>query len=278
MAQAARGDSAEEREALLRSILETVPDAMVIIDADGIVQAFSATAERLFGYAATEVIGLNVSMLMPGADRVRHDDYMARYMRTGERRIIGVGRVVVGVRKTGETFPMHLSVGEARTAGKRLFTGFIRDLTERQEAQRRLSELQSRAGAHGPRHGPRRNGLDPGARAQPAAHRRGQLPQGQPPPAGQRRGGGGGHGQRGPGSGRRPGPARRRDHPAPARVRRPRRNGAPRGAAQPPGGGGRGPGPHRGPGERRARRVRLRPGRRVRPCRPDPNSAGSWST
>lgn len=143
MAQAARGDSAEEREALLRSILETVPDAMVIIDADGIVQACSATAERLFGYDAAEVIGLNVSMLMPGADRVRHDDYMARYMRTGERRIIGVGRVVVGVRKTGETFPMHLSVGEARTAGKRLFTGFIRDLTERQEAQRRLSELQS---------------------------------------------------------------------------------------------------------------------------------------
>ena len=132
-----------ERDALLTSILETVPDAMIVIDAQGIIQTLSATAERLFGYRASDLIGRNVSILMPDADRRRHDQYIDRYLRTAEPRIIGIGRVVVGLRKSGDTFPMHLSVGEAHTAERRLFTGFVRDLTERQEFQQRLTELQS---------------------------------------------------------------------------------------------------------------------------------------
>jgi two-component system sensor kinase FixL len=127
-------------ESLLRSVLETVPDAMVVIDQRGIVQYFSTTAERLFGYSADEVRGQNVKMLMPAPYRDQHDSYLQRYHTTGERRIIGIGRVVVGQRKDGSTFPMELSVGEA--TGTRLFTGFVRDLTERQHTERRLHELQ----------------------------------------------------------------------------------------------------------------------------------------
>lgn len=131
-----------EREAHLQSVLDTVPDAMVVIDPKGIIQSFSATAEALFGYQANEVIGKNVKMLMPEPDRSRHDGYLERYMTTGERRIIGIGRVVVGQRRDGTTFPMELAVGEVRLGAKRLFTGFVRDLTERQETRKRLQELQ----------------------------------------------------------------------------------------------------------------------------------------
>ena len=127
----------------MRSILETVPDAMVVIDERGTIQSFSATAERLFGFAAGEVQGRNVSMLMPAPYRHEHDGYLARYLTTGERRIIGVGRVVVGQRKDGGTFPMELSVGEVAHEGKRQFIGFVRDLTQRQERERLLHEVQS---------------------------------------------------------------------------------------------------------------------------------------
>jgi two-component system sensor kinase FixL len=132
-----------EREAHLRSVLETVPDAMVVIDPHGIMHSFSATAERLFGYRAAEAIGRNVSMLMPEPYRAQHDGYLNRYLTTGEKRIIGTGRVVVGQRKDGTTFPMELSVGEMNAGDKRFFTGFVRDLTKRQEAQQRLQELQA---------------------------------------------------------------------------------------------------------------------------------------
>lgn len=135
-------DLAASESALLRSILETVPDAMVVIDEGGVVQFFSSAAERLFGYTADEIRGQNVRMLMPPPYRDHHDGYLARYRRTGERRIIGIGRIVVGQRKDGSTFPMELSVGEAHQAGQRLFTGFVRDLTERQSTERRLHELQ----------------------------------------------------------------------------------------------------------------------------------------
>ena len=128
--------------ALLRSILETVPDAMIVIDEQGTVRFFSTAAERLFGYTEDEVGGHNVGILMPPPYREQHDGYLDRYRRTGERRIIGIGRVVVGQRKDGSTFPMELSVGEANQTGQRLFTGFVRDLTERQQAERRLHELQ----------------------------------------------------------------------------------------------------------------------------------------
>ncbi len=131
------------RENHLRSILATVPDAMVVINEAGLIQSFSKTAERLFGYSADEVVGRNVKMLMPEPYRENHDSYLERYHRTGERRIIGIGRVVVGERKDGSTFPMELSVGEMQAgSGGRFFTGFVRDLTERQTTEQRLHELQ----------------------------------------------------------------------------------------------------------------------------------------
>lgn len=135
--------SLETQEAHLQSILATIPDAMVVIDEGGVIRSFSATAEALFRWTATEVIGRNVSMLMPTAYAEGHDGHLRRYRATGERRIIGIGRVVVGERKDGSTFPMELSVGEVRTAGLRFFTGFIRDLSERQETERRLQHLQA---------------------------------------------------------------------------------------------------------------------------------------
>jgi two-component system, LuxR family, sensor kinase FixL len=131
------------REALLRSILDTVPDAMIVIDERGLMQSFSAAAERLFGYTAPEVLGHNVNMLMPSPYHDAHDDYLARYLATNERRIIGIGRIVVAKRKDGSTFPIELAVGEVKVEGTRLFTGFIRDLTERQERDRRLQEVQA---------------------------------------------------------------------------------------------------------------------------------------
>ena len=131
------------REAHLKSILETIPDAMVVIDPRGRIQSFSSAAERLFGRKAADVIGQNVSMLMPSPYRDHHDGYIERYLRTGERRIIGVGRVVVGARQDGSTFPMELAIGEMKSNDKLFFTGFIRDLSERQKTEARLQELQA---------------------------------------------------------------------------------------------------------------------------------------
>jgi two-component system sensor kinase FixL len=131
------------REAHLRSVLDTVPDATVVIDDHGIIQSFNAAAERLFGYREAAVVGENVRMLMPTPFRDEHDGYIARYLTTGEKRIIGIDRVVTGLRKDGSTFPMKLEVAEVRSGGKRFFTGFIRDLTERQATESQLEELQS---------------------------------------------------------------------------------------------------------------------------------------
>jgi two-component system sensor kinase FixL len=131
------------REAHLQSILDTVPEAMIVIDETGVMQSFSSAAERLFGYRASDAIGRNVKILMPSPYRESHDGYLRRYHDTGERRIIGIGRVVVGQRKDGSTFPMELAVGEMKSGEQRFFTGFIRDLTERQLTEARLQELQS---------------------------------------------------------------------------------------------------------------------------------------
>jgi len=135
--------AAAAREAHLKSILDTVPEAMIVIDERGTIQSFSAAAERLFGYRAAEAIGQNIKTMMPSPYREEHDSYLARYIRTNEARIIGIGRVVVGQRRDGSTFPMELAVGEMRSNDQRFFTGFIRDLTERQNAEARLQELQS---------------------------------------------------------------------------------------------------------------------------------------
>jgi two-component system sensor kinase FixL len=136
-------EESRTRQAQLQSILDTVPEAMIVIDERGIMRSFSTTAERLFGWSAAEAIGRNVSILMPQPYRAEHDGYLDRYLSTGERRIIGIGRIVVGERKDGSTFPMELAVGEARVGVDRFFTGFVRDLTERRTQERRMQDLQS---------------------------------------------------------------------------------------------------------------------------------------
>lgn len=130
-------------EAHLRSILATVPDAMIIIDELGIILSFSAAAEKMFGYAEQEVIGENVSMLMPSPDRERHDGYLKNYRDTARKKIIGIGRVTTARHRDGSSFPIELSVGEAWVDGQRVFTGFIHDITQRQEQQLRLRDLQT---------------------------------------------------------------------------------------------------------------------------------------
>jgi len=130
-------------QALLGSILTTVPDALIVIDMRGRIVSFSPAAQRMFQYAEGDVLGENISMLMPSPDRERHDGYIDHYLTTGERRIIGIGRLTSARRRDGSTFPIELSVGEVETEGRRLFTGFIRDLTERQQAERRVADLQA---------------------------------------------------------------------------------------------------------------------------------------
>ncbi len=131
-----------EQEARLRSILETAPEAIITINDQGIVESFSASAEKLFGYDQDEVIGRNVSMLMPAPYAAEHDGYLERYRTTGERRIIGLGRIVDGLRKDGTVFPMELAVGEVAAGSERMFTGFIRDLTARQRMEQELRQSQ----------------------------------------------------------------------------------------------------------------------------------------
>lgn len=137
------GEALREKEAHLQSILDTVLDATVVIDPNGIMLSFNASAVRQFGYSPEEAIGRNVSMLMPAPYREQHDAYLARYLTTGEKRIIGIDRVVVGRRKDGSTFPMKLAVGEMRQGDRVYFTGFIRDLTEREESQAMLDQARS---------------------------------------------------------------------------------------------------------------------------------------
>jgi two-component system, LuxR family, sensor kinase FixL len=143
LAAAASAQEALARETHMKLILDTIPDAMIVIDERGVMQSFSAAAERLFGYSAAEMVGKNVKILMPTPYRESRDGYLDRYQLTGERRIIGIGRVVVGERKDGSTFPLELSVGEMAAGPRRYFTGFIRDLTERQKTEARLQELQA---------------------------------------------------------------------------------------------------------------------------------------
>lgn len=131
------------REAHLRSIFDTAPEAMIVINEEGIVQSYGASAERMFGWRPAEVIGRNISILMPQPFRDQHDGYLQRYLQTGEKRIIGIGRIVVGLRKDGATFPMELAVGEVNSEHGRFFTGFVRDLTAREEREARVEQLQA---------------------------------------------------------------------------------------------------------------------------------------
>lgn len=135
-------EAVRSREAHLSSILETVPDAMVVIDQKGIVLSFSKAAEQLFGMPSEQICGRNVSNLMPSPYRSAHDGYIGRYLDTGEKRIIGYGRVVTGQRDDGSQFPMELHVGEATANGERIFTGFVRDLTSRFRIEEDLRQAQ----------------------------------------------------------------------------------------------------------------------------------------
>ncbi len=135
-------EALREREARISSIIATAPDAIITIDERGVIQSFSSAAERLFGYAGGEVIGRNVNLLMASPHREMHDDYLARYLRTGQRRIIGIGRQVEARRKDGTIFPIELAVGEVNVGRIRIFTGFIRDLTARARMEQELRQAQ----------------------------------------------------------------------------------------------------------------------------------------
>ena len=127
---------------LLRAILDNVIDGIISIDAHGIVDSFNRPAEKIFGYAAAEVIGRNVKMLMPDPYLSEHDDYLNNYLRTGKAKVIGIGREVVGLRKDGATFPMDLAVTEYLLEGSRHFTGIVRDITERKKLEELLRQSQ----------------------------------------------------------------------------------------------------------------------------------------
>jgi two-component system, LuxR family, sensor kinase FixL len=134
---------AEDQATRLESMINAIPDAIITIDERGLIRFFSTAAERMFQYKSDEIIGQNVKVLMPASYNAEHDGYLDRYLRTGEKRIIGLGRIVVGRRKDGSTFPIELAVGEALAKGKHIFTGLIRDISDRQETERRLHEVQS---------------------------------------------------------------------------------------------------------------------------------------
>ena len=136
--------TATARAERLDAILNTTTDGIIVINAKGIIEAFNRGAEHLFGYPESEVIGRNVSLLMPSPHHEEHDKYLERYLATGEAKIIGVGREVPGRRRDGTLFPVHLSVGEMRIGGERKFTGMLHDLTKRAHLEGALGASEAR--------------------------------------------------------------------------------------------------------------------------------------
>jgi len=130
-----------DSESKLAAILDTLTDGVIAIDEGGGILLFNPAAEALFGYRKEEVLGKNVNRLMPPPDREAHDGYIANYLRTGVKKIIGIGREVTGLRKDGSLFPLHLSIGEAPLDGKRLFVAVLHDLTARKRNEARLLTL-----------------------------------------------------------------------------------------------------------------------------------------
>ena len=122
-------------DSLYRAVVETAVDGIVVIDRGGVIRSVNTATERLFGYAASELIGRNVKILMPDPYASEHDTYLADYLCTGRKKIIGIGREVIGRRKDGSVFPMDLSVGEASDRGEPIFVGIIRDITDRKAAE-----------------------------------------------------------------------------------------------------------------------------------------------
>ena len=136
---------AAHADARFRAILDSAVDGVIVIDERGCIESFNPAAERLFGYPEAEVLGRNVSVLMPAPYRDEHDGYVARYLETAIPKIIGIGREVTGLRRDGTTFPVHLSVGEWQVAGTRHFTGILHDLTRRVRLEEQLREQTSLA-------------------------------------------------------------------------------------------------------------------------------------
>jgi len=132
------------REHRLRGIMNTVLDGIITVDAHGIVEDFNPAIERVFGYGRDELIGQPVTMLMADGQAARHDGYLQQYIRTGQRRMLGAGREEVGRRKDGSLFPFELAISELRLGGRRLFTGVLRDISQRKEAEQALRESEER--------------------------------------------------------------------------------------------------------------------------------------
>jgi len=134
--------NAASHAARWQAIVDTATEGIVTIDATGLIETCNGAAERMFSYTASEVIGRNVSMLMPPPYRDEHDGYLRRFLTTGERRIIGIGREVIGRQKDGSEFPIDLSVGEGSNNGRRFFTAVIRDISDRKEMQTKLAQTE----------------------------------------------------------------------------------------------------------------------------------------
>ena len=126
-----------------RAVVEASVDVIAVIDERGLIESINPAVERMFGYAADELIGRNISMLMPEPYRGEHDGYLRRYRETGERRIIGIGREVSARRKDGSTFPVHVAVSEIHEGGRRRFAGILRDISDVKEAERRVREQEA---------------------------------------------------------------------------------------------------------------------------------------
>lgn len=141
LASQAPASALKDSEERMRAILQTAVEGIITIDERGLIESLNPAAERLFGYSSPELIGKNVNLLMPSPYREQHDGYLENYRRTGRARIIGVGREVVGQRKDGSVFPMDLSVGEVNLAGRRLFTGIVRDITVRKKQEEQLAAM-----------------------------------------------------------------------------------------------------------------------------------------
>lgn len=134
-------EAAREAAERLRAVVATAVDGIITIDETGVMETVNPAAERIFGYTIEEMTGRNVSMLMPQPYRGEHDGYLARYRATGERRVVGIGRELVGRRKDGTLFPMELAVSETVLDDRRFFTGIVRDITERKRAQEQERDL-----------------------------------------------------------------------------------------------------------------------------------------
>ena len=139
----------EESDARFATLMASVVDALIVLDEHGSIQAASPSAENIFGYREAELIGANVKLLMPEPERGRHDGYIANYLRTGEAKIIGIGREVVGQRRDGSEVPLELAISEFRLSGKRRFNGILRDISGRKRDEEAIRKSEHRLAENG---------------------------------------------------------------------------------------------------------------------------------